>query len=340
MQSPSTPSPAASASTPPGVSFIIVLGSITFLGPLSIHLFFPVMPEVGRALSISPALVGLTFSVTLFVMAFITLVYGSLSDRLGRRPVLLTGLTLFTLGGVLSSFAGSVTGLIVGRVIQALGAGCSATLTRAIAHDAYGSEKLVKIIAYLTMAYTFGPMVAPLVGGVLIDAFGWRSAFWLSSVAGVAILFASWRMIHETHDAAHRRKQAGAAGSGSDGNSSAARRLWRDYRSLLRQPRFLAFVLQTGFSTGTFLAMASGAKSGMNPAVVAISVMSIIFAGAPIVNAIVGIALHPPKGGLSAIPIPFILGILLAALGGFMVTKFKPGSAPPPQKVTRSAAER
>jgi hypothetical protein len=88
------------------------------------------------------------------------------------------------------------------------------------------------------------------------------------------------------------------------------------------------------------LAMASGAKSGMNPAVVAISVMSIIFAGAPIVNAIVGIALHPPKGGLSAIPIPFILGILLAALGGFMVTKFKPGSAPPPQKVTRSAAER
>jgi DHA1 family bicyclomycin/chloramphenicol resistance-like MFS transporter len=260
MQSPSTPSPAASASTPPGVGFIIVLGSITFLGPLSIHLFFPVMPEVGRALSISPALVGLTFSVTLFVMAFITLVYGSLSDRLGRRPVLLTGLTLFTLGGVLSSFAGSVTGLIVGRVIQALGAGCSATLTRAIAHDAYGSEKLVKIIAYLTMAYTFGPMVAPLVGGVLIDAFGWRSAFWLSSVAGVAILFASWRMIHETHDAAHRRKQAGAAGSGSDGNSSAAHRLWRDYRSLLRQPRFLAFVLQTGFSTGTFLAMASGAS--------------------------------------------------------------------------------
>jgi len=174
--------------------------------------------------------------------------------------VLLTGLTLFTLGGVLSSFAGSVTGLIVGRVIQALGAGCSATLTRAIAHDAYGSEKLVKIIAYLTMAYTFGPMVAPLVGGVLIDAFGWRSAFWLSSVAGVAILFASWRMIHETHDAAHRRKQAGAAGSGGDGNSSAARRLRRDYRSLLRQPRFLAFVLQTGFSTGTFLAMASGAS--------------------------------------------------------------------------------
>jgi drug/metabolite transporter (DMT)-like permease len=77
------------------------------------------------------------------------------------------------------------------------------------------------------------------------------------------------------------------------------------------------------------LAMGSGTKAGMNPGIVAVSVMSIIFAGAPIVNAIVGIAMHPPKGGFSAIPIPFILGILLAALGGFMVTKFKPAPAPP-----------
>jgi drug/metabolite transporter (DMT)-like permease len=77
------------------------------------------------------------------------------------------------------------------------------------------------------------------------------------------------------------------------------------------------------------LAMGSGAKAGMNPGIVAVSVMSIIFAGAPIVNAIVGIAMHPPKGGFSAIPIPFILGILLAALGGFLVTKFKPAPAPP-----------
>ncbi len=84
------------------------------------------------------------------------------------------------------------------------------------------------------------------------------------------------------------------------------------------------------------LAMGSGAKAGMNPGVVAISVMSIVFAGAPIVNAIVGIAMHPPKGGLAAIPLPFILGIVLAAAGGFMVTKFKPAPAPEPPKVASS----
>lgn len=78
------------------------------------------------------------------------------------------------------------------------------------------------------------------------------------------------------------------------------------------------------------LAMGAGAKSGMSPAIVAVSVMSIIFAGAPIVNAVVATIMHPPKGGLGAIPLPFVLGILLAALGGFMVTRFKPGSVPPP----------
>ena len=80
------------------------------------------------------------------------------------------------------------------------------------------------------------------------------------------------------------------------------------------------------------LAMGSGAKAGMNPAIdLPTYSMFIIFAGAPIVNAIVGIAMHPPKGGFSAIPIPFILGILLAALGGFMVTKFKPAASAPPK---------
>lgn len=82
------------------------------------------------------------------------------------------------------------------------------------------------------------------------------------------------------------------------------------------------------------LAMGSGAKAGMSPGIVAVSVMSIIFAGAPIVNAIVAIVLHPPKGG--GISPLFIMGILLAAAGGFMVTKFKPNPGPPPKPATEA----
>ena len=88
------------------------------------------------------------------------------------------------------------------------------------------------------------------------------------------------------------------------------------------------------------LAMGAGAKGGMSPAIVAVSVMSIIFAGAPIVNAVVAIIMHPPKGGVAAIPLPFLLGIVLAALGGFLVTKFKPNPAAPPKKPDTAAVEK
>jgi DHA1 family bicyclomycin/chloramphenicol resistance-like MFS transporter len=230
----------------PGRGFIITLASITLIGPLSIHIFLPTMPVVKAAFGISDALVGLTFSVTLFVMAFVTLLYGSLSDRYGRRPVLLTGLALFTAGSLVSALAQSVTGLIVGRIIQALGAGAGTTLARAIARDAYGTDVLVKVIAYLTMAYTIGPMIAPLLGGLLLDASGWRAVFWLATVSGVFLGAAAYRVLYETRHKEEREQPSAG--------------VLRNYASLFAHPRFTAFVSQSGFSTGTFLAMGAASS--------------------------------------------------------------------------------
>jgi hypothetical protein len=105
-----------------------------------------------------------------------------------------------------------------------------------------------------------------------------------------------------------------------------------DWSSMPAKGMWLSLFAGTLGAIGAFfvlLAMASGAKSGMNPGIVAVLVMSTIFAGAPIVNAVVSTLMHPPKGGIAAVPLPFYLGILLAALGGFMATKFKPTPAPP-----------
>ena len=90
---------------------------------------------------------------------------------------------------------------------------------------------------------------------------------------------------------------------------------------------------------GVLLAMGAGVKHGMSPGIVAVSVMSIIFAGAPIINAIVSTAVHPPKGGLTAIPWQFVAGILIAATGTFMVTKFKPTPGPPSPKKPEAVEE-
>src|SRR5918994_198409 len=183
---------------PPGKAFVVVLGLTALITPLAVHLFFPVIPAVKAALGLTDAHAQLTFSISLFGMAFATLFYGSLSDRYGRRPVLLSGLALFLIGSVVSAIAETADALVAGRLIQAVGAGCSLTPVRAIARDAFRAEQLVKAIAYLTMFGTLGPMVSPFMGGLLIDTFGWRSVFGLALLAGGAITFLAWLVMAET----------------------------------------------------------------------------------------------------------------------------------------------
>jgi MFS transporter, DHA1 family, multidrug resistance protein len=231
----------------PGPSFGLTLGMVAFIGPLAVHVFFPVIPAVKAAFGLSDALAQFTFSIAVFGMGAATLVYGSLADRLGRRPVLLSGLGLFLVGTAIAAAATSVPLLVLGRAVQAIGAGCGVTLVRTIARDAYGPERLVKAIAYLTMFYAIGPMIAPFAGGVLVDAFGWRSVFAFALVTGGAIAVAVHVVIYET-------RPAGEARHGS---------VLRGYAELFAQPRFTALVLQTGFNTATFLIVGSASATLM-----------------------------------------------------------------------------
>jgi len=231
----------------PGPLFALALASIALVGPLAVHIFLPVIPAVKAALGLSDALAQLTFSIALFGMAFATLFYGSLSDRYGRRPVLLSGLALFLIGSALSAVANSVIPLVLGRLVQAVGAGCGLTLGRAIAQDVYGPDRIVKAIAYLTMAYTIGPMISPLVGGILIDNFGWRSVFGFSLAVGGIIALCAYLAVFESRPP-------------SPDNRGSANVL-RNYAELFRHLRFTAFVLQSGLVTGTFLVAATAASS-------------------------------------------------------------------------------
>ncbi|MBN9008701.1 MAG: MFS transporter, partial [Rhizobiales bacterium] len=182
----------------PGRIFALALASIGLLTPFAIHLFLPVTPVLKSAFGISDALAQISFSLPLLVMAFANLVYGALADRYGRRPVLLSGLALFLLGSLLGMLADSITTLIVARVVQAIGAGCGTTLVRAIARDAYGPEKLVKVISYLTMFYTLGPMVSPTVAGLLLDHFTWRAVMIFSFASGAIIMLGTYFFVPET----------------------------------------------------------------------------------------------------------------------------------------------
>jgi MFS transporter, DHA1 family, multidrug resistance protein len=137
----------------------------------------------------------------------------------------------------------------VGRLAQAIGAGCGVTLVRTIAADVYGPSGLVKAIAYVTMFYTLGPMISPMVGGLLIDILGWRSVFAFALLLGTIISAGAYFAIFESRPPGLIVRSSG--------------NVLRSYIALFARVRFTGFVLQTGFCTGTFLTAATAAASLM-----------------------------------------------------------------------------
>lgn len=222
----------------------MALVSISLIGPLAIHIFLPALPAVKQAFAVDARSAQLAFSLAMLSMAFATLFYGSLSDKYGRFPMLVWGIGLFAAGAFVAAFASSIVVLVLGRVVQGMGAACGMVIARAIARDLYGADRLGQIIAYLTAGYVLGPMVAPALGGLLIDEFGWQSILLAPAVFGVLSMFVSLAIVGETHSPA-KRVTVG---------------LMRGYLHLLRIPRFLLFAASPAFATGGFLALNAGAS--------------------------------------------------------------------------------
>lgn len=228
-----------------GPLFVLAMVAITMMGPLAIHAFIPALPIVQRNFAIDAATAQFMLSITLFAMAGATLFYGPLSDRYGRRPVLLVGLGLFLVGTLGCVLADDVTTLIGGRFVQAGGAACGLVLARAMVRDVYGDDRLVKMMAYLTMAYVVGPMLAPAIGGALIDTLGWRSIFQAGLVVGGLIVILTLFVIHET--------------APNIGKRSGGIVVLQGYGRLARMPKFMGYVFHCGFISASFFSFISAA---------------------------------------------------------------------------------
>jgi DHA1 family bicyclomycin/chloramphenicol resistance-like MFS transporter len=137
------------------------------LGPMATQILTPAVPFVHRDFVMSMAAAQTLISLSFATIAVMTLVYGPLSDRYGRRPVILTGTALFCIGSVVAGLAPTPEVLIVARMVQAAGSAAGLVLTRTIIHDVYGRERSGQVIAYLTTVMIFVPMPAPALGGVL-----------------------------------------------------------------------------------------------------------------------------------------------------------------------------
>ena len=223
----------------------IVLIALTAAGALALNIFVPSIPGMQRVFDTDYATVQLTLTLSFATYAVMQLAYGPLSDRYGRRPVVLASLVLFLLGNVMCVLANSIEALIAGRVVQAVGGCAGFVVTRAILRDLYECERMGSMLGYLTMAMVAVPMVAPAIGGYLDVWYGWRAGFVLVAVFGVVVLAACVLVLHETNARLLPLEGAGALASA----------FW----SLLRHRAFCGYAFQVGCTTGTFFAFVGGA---------------------------------------------------------------------------------
>lgn len=174
---------------PDTLAMTAVLAMLTALGPLSTDFYLPSLPDIVRVMATDVAGAQATLSAFLFGFAGGQILWGPLSDRLGRRPVLLTGLALFTLATLACALAPSIEALTAARAVQALGASGPIVLGRAMVRDLYEGPRAGRELARMGMIMGLVPAVAPVLGGVLQQAFGWRSTF-VASLAFAAVLAA------------------------------------------------------------------------------------------------------------------------------------------------------
>ena len=225
--------------------FLAVLVAATSLGPLAMQIFLPSLPAIQADLGVPAALAQMVFSLSMAAIAISMLVYGPLSDRFGRRPVLIVGLALFMCGSLIATVAPGIGWLIVGRTIQAIGGAGAMAITRTMVRDIYGRERSAAMIAYLTMAMVVAPMLAPAIGGYLNDLIGWRANFAFVGLVGIAVTVLATVHLRETHT-----DRVALPGIGS---------MIAVFGALMRMPTFRGFAFHGAFSIATFFSFAAGA---------------------------------------------------------------------------------
>lgn len=210
-----------------------VLTVLIALGQISTSIYVPSMPSLVTVYETTPERVNLTLSVYLAGFALSQLIYGPLSDRYGRRRVLMSGLALYFLASLACVMATSIEALVVGRFVQALGACAGPVLGRAIVRDVYGRERAAKAMSYIGVAFAISPGVTPMIGGYLQVWFGWQASFWFLTGVAVAITGAVALLLEETNP--------------GGGRGVRPRDLMRTYRILLADRVFLGYALAVGF---------------------------------------------------------------------------------------------
>ncbi len=183
---------------PPPWLMIAVITAMTAISSASNSQYLPSLPAIGHDLATTPAMVQLTLSLFMVFYALAQLVWGPLSDRYGRRPILIAGLGLYIATSLACWMAPTIEALIAFRIAQAMAAACPPVIARAVVRDLYELKDAARVMAYVTASFSLAPVLAPMVGALLEQHFGWRSNFMFMVLFGTAIACAVVAILPET----------------------------------------------------------------------------------------------------------------------------------------------
>lgn len=217
------------------LGYALVLGLLATLGPLCTDLYLPALPELASELSTTAAAAQLSLTAGLLGLGFGQLIFGPLSDKLGRRRPLLISLFILLLASIWCALAQDINHLIVARLIQGLAGAGGAVLSRAVARDLYSGHELTRFFALLMLINGLAPIIAPVMGGVMLGIMDWRGIFIVLAAISILLLLLSFRHLHETLPP--QRRVTGGIGS-----------IILSVGSLLTQRQFMGLCLAQGFA--------------------------------------------------------------------------------------------
>ena len=237
--------PASQPADARGPALIVTLGILSAFGPMSIDMYLPSLPTLQTDFAATTSQVQLTLSGFTIGFAVGQLVYGPLSDRLGRKGMLISGIALYVATSALCALEQDIDRLIVLRFIQALGGGAGTVMTRAIVRDLYNKDAAARVLSLMVLVTMLAPLIAPFLGGYILKWAGWRAIFWLLSGFGLVCLALTVFRLPETLPRDRRRKSPMGQMIGGFG-------------VVLRHRQSVGYMICGALSFGAMLAMISG----------------------------------------------------------------------------------